>query len=197
LRQALAAAPAAQNKAMAEVQQHNTLIAIVDDLQAEQPALIGAWLAARVGNDVNLMPIYPQPLQSEGGYAQAHEALRMAGSEIADLATLDPIRDANVRFDAAFILDEAAASAIGVLAGAPGAGLTESWQQPQAALQEQISLLKTVCTAHWGEPAGLNGLLALMPDHMRTTLTAFDIITAWDSWAAAGSQLACSHPWAE
>lgn len=194
---ALAAGPALPGKS-AESVQHNTLIVLVDSLEAAQPALKGAWLAARNSGsmDLNWMPIYPQPLEAAVPYSEPHAQILLASADISGLATAAPISAAGVWYDEIFLLDEAAVSAISTLAGSPLAGLAESWDQPQAAMQEQVQLIQAVCAASWASPAGLNAMLALMPGHVQSSLSPFDLITGWDAWAAAGSPLACSHPWA-
>jgi hypothetical protein len=178
--------------------QHNTLIVLVDNLQAEQPALEGIWLAARVEDapQINWMPIYPLPLDNASPYSQSHNELNLVSNKIEDLGSLTPIRDAGIWFDEVFILDEAALSAIGNLSGAAGGPQADAWVEPQGALQQQVELINSLCAFSWSDPKSLDQTLALIPTHFRSSLSPFDLIARWDSWAQAGFALGCTHPWA-
>lgn len=197
LRHVFAAGPAPTDK-RAEVVQHNTLIVLVDSLDSAQPALKGAWLTARNGDEMDLswMPLYPLPLAAQAAYSEPHTAILLNSADVSALAGVAPINDAGVLFNEVFMLDEAAVSAVSALAGSPLAGLAESWDQPQAALQEQVQLIQSLCAISWTSENGLDAALALIPSHLRSSLTPFELITNWDAWSAAGSPLACTHPWA-
>lgn len=185
------------SKQMAAAQQ-NSLIVIVDDLAAPQPALLGAWLAVRSDGHVSWMPLYPQPLESGSGYAQPSKPIRLAGSDLSALRALAPVSEASVWFDEAFLLDQTAAAAFSVLASGPQGGLAAAtWEQPQAALQQQVQIIQALCAQSWAAVSNLDAALALMPDHLRSSTTAFELITRWDGWASAGFGVSCSHPWAE
>jgi hypothetical protein len=177
--------------------QQNSLIVIVDDLAAPQPALLGAWLAVRSEGHVSWMPLYPQPLESGSGYAQPSEPIRLASSDLSALRALAPVGEASAWFDEAFLLDQTAAAAFSVLAGGQQGGLAATWEQPQAALQQQVQLIQALCAQSWAAVSNLDAALALMPDHLRASATAFDLITRWDAWASQGFGLSCEHPWAE
>lgn len=189
-----AGAPASKGVASS---QQNSLVVLVDDLAAPQPALLGAWLAVRSGQQVSWMPLYPQPIGSEAGYAQAGEAIRLASNELGALGGLGPVSQAGISFDEAYLLDPRAAAALTAAAGLPTDGLAATWEQPQAALQQQVQLIQALCGHSWGAVSELDALLGLMPDHLRASLTPFDLITGWDSWSAEGYGLSCEHPWAE
>ncbi len=178
--------------------QHNTLIVLVDHLQAQQPALEGIWLAARVGDEpqINWMPIYPLPLADASPYSQAHSQINLLSNKIEDLGSLAPIRDAGIWFDEVFMLDEAALSAIDNLRGAASGPVADAWGEPQGALQQQVELINSLCSFAWSDPNSLDQTLALIPTHLRSSLSPFDLIARWDSWSQAGFALGCTHPWA-
>jgi hypothetical protein len=188
------AAPNAKGNAT----QHNTLFVLVNNLQAEQPALEGIWLAARVGEEaqINWMPIYPLPLNDASPYSQAHSPINLVSNKIEDLGSLAPIRSAGIWFDEVFMLDEAALSAIGNLSGAAGSSPADAWAEPQGALQQQVELINNLCAFSWSDPKSLDQTLALIPSHLRSSLSPFDLIARWDSWSQAGFGLSCTHPWA-
>lgn len=181
----------------AQTAQHNSLIVLVDDLKADQPSLRGIWLAARSGAEIVWMPIYPQPLHGGSNYAQPHSELRLASGQLGAVAQLAPLRAAGVWFDEVFLADQAALGALGAAAGASQAGLRATWAEPQAALQEQVEFIQALCTAAWGDAAQLEAGLALMPAHLYSSTSPFDLITRWDTWAQVGFGLTCSHPWAD
>jgi hypothetical protein len=192
---AFAAEPSSAKSA--DTVQRNTLIVLVDSLDAAQPALKGAWLAARTSNmDVSWMPLYPQPLETDSAYTEPHAQILLETSDISALANVAPVNAARVSFDEVFMLDEAAVAALSSLAGSPLAGLAETWDQPQAGLQEQVGLIQALCATSWQGEAGLDAVVALIPGHIRASLTPFDLIAGWDAWTTAGNPLACTHPWA-
>jgi len=177
--------------------QHNTLIVLVDNLEAESPSLEGIWLAAHVADvpQINWMPIYPQPLDDGGVYSSPHAALSVTVSGLGDLALLNPIREQGIWFDEVFIFDAAALSAISSLSGAPISNLA-AWAEPQGALQQQVQLIQSLCAFSWSGSNALDPVLALIPNHLQSSLSPFDLIARWDSWAQSGFGLGCSHPWA-
>jgi hypothetical protein len=194
---ALAAGPQAPASKQVAAAQQNSLIVIVDDLATPRPALLGAWLAVRNEGHVSWMPLFPQPLESGSGYAQPSEPIRLASSDLSALRALAPVGEASAWFDEAFLLDQTAAAAFSVLAGGQQGGLAATWEQPQAALQQQVQLIQALCAQSWAAVSNLDAALALMPDHLRASATAFDLITRWDAWASQGFGLSCEHPWAE
>lgn len=178
--------------------QHNSLIVLVDNLEAESPKLEGIWLAARVVDipQINWMPIYPQPLNDGGVYSSPHAALSVTVSGLGDLALLNPIREQGIWFDEVFIFDAAAVSTISSLGGVPISNLANAWAEPQGALQQQVQLIQSLCTFSWSGSNALDQVLALMPNHLQSSLSPFDLIARWDNWSQAGFALSCSHPWA-
>lgn len=181
-----------------DLAQHNTLIVLVDNLEAESPNLEGVWLAARVADNtqINWMPIYPQPLDEGSMYSLPHAAMSVTVGGLGDLALLNPIREQGIWFDEVIIFDEAALSAISSLAGAPISSPADAWMEPQGALQQQVELIQNLCAFPWSGSNALDQVLALMPDHLQSSLSPFDLIARWDSWSQSGFGLSCSHPWA-
>ena len=184
-----------------EMAQHNVLVVMVDDLGAERPALIGIWLAAQSAEStqINWMPVYPVPLSVESGeHAQPHNQIFLTSGELQDLAFLPPIRNQGIWWDASFLLDETALSAMEAVAGSQPIALADTWLEPQRALQEQVQLIQNLCQSApaWSSSSTLDQSLALLPGHMRSSLSSFEMIAHWDSWASAGFALSCTHPWA-
>lgn len=196
LRSAFAAEVRQPADKQATALQQNSLVVLVDDLANPQPVLLGAWLAVRNGSQATWMPLYPQPISSGSGYAQPGEPIRLASAELSSLSALAPVTAAGVHFDEVYMLDQVAAASISSLTAAPFEPVA-TWQQPQAALQAQVQLIQALCAQAWGAPAQLDAALSLMPDHLHSSVTAFELITRWDAWATDGYALSCQHPWAE
>ena len=190
------AAPIRKN----EMAQHNLLVVLVDDLGTQPSVLKGIWLAAQSAGSaqINWMPIYPVPLlEGTSEYAHPHSQIFLASKDLQDLTFLPPIRNQGLWWDEAFLLDEAGLSAMATLAGNQPIALADTWLEPQRTLQEQVQLIQNLCqSATWSSSGALDQSLALLPDHMRSSLSSFEMIAHWDSWASAGFALSCTHPWA-
>ncbi len=187
------AAPQAKNV------QQNTLIVLVDNLGAGSPALEGIWLAARAeGNDtVNWEPIYPVPLtEADEEYAKPHSALYLPDANF-DPNALPPLRSQGIWWNDVFWVDKVALSKLQTISDENSSSLTDAWVEPQAALYEQVQLLNEICQGNLSSNQNLDQILALMPNHIRSSVSPFELITRWDSWSRAGFPLGCSHPWAD
>lgn len=190
------AAPAAKSG------QQNTLFVLVDDLGAEHPSLEGIWLAAR-GQDsetINWMPVYPVPLtEADDEYAQPHAAFYLPDAGFDDPSALPPLRRQGAWWDEVFWLDEAALGILQSEAGLNPQALSDPWVEPQRALYEQVQMLNALCQSvpSSANTHALDQILALMPNHFRSSVSPFELITHWDVWSQQGFQLGCSHPWAD
>ncbi len=187
------AAPSAKNI------QQNTLIVLVNDLQAENPALEGIWLAARTESNetLNWEPIYPVPLtDADEKYAQPHSALYLLDANF-DPNTLSPLRSQGIWWNDVFWVDKAALGALQTISGQASSSLTDAWIEPQAALYEQVQILSGICRTAFSGSQVLDQILALMSGHIRSSVSPFELITRWDAWSQAGFPLSCSHPWAD
>lgn len=174
--------------------QHNVLLVLVDDLTAAHPTLEGIWLAAQneTGAEWNWMPIYPEPLAEDGSdLAQPHAAFYLPDSSFADATALPPLRGQSAWWDEVFWLDRAAVTE--VAASGVAGPWAKAWQEPQKALFEQVQLINRFCDL---PAASLDTIIALMPAHIRSTSSPFELIRRWDEWVAGGSRLSCAHPWA-
>jgi hypothetical protein len=60
------------------------------------------------------------------------------------------------------------------------------------ALNEVCSSVPEIVTGQ-----GLDQFLALIPNHIHSSVSPFELITRWDSWSQDGFPLGCSHPWAD
>jgi len=183
--------------------QHNILFVLVDDLNSEQPILEGIWLAARqVGSQQwNWMPIYPTPLdETESEYAKPHGAFYLPSNRTTEPSTLPPLRAQRVWWDEVFWLDEAALGLIQTFNGGEPRRMSDTWLEPQAALLDQVSILNKLCKggqAAASVPGTLDQVLSLVPNHLRVSISPFELIARWDEWAIAGFAFGCTHPWAD
>ena len=79
-----------------------------------------------------------------------------------------------------------------------GRFMAARWAEPQRALFGQVQIINSLC--QWIQTASSNDhldqILALMPDHLRSSSSSFELITRWDAWAQGSVPLNCSRPWA-
>jgi hypothetical protein len=96
-------------------------------------------------------------------------------------------------------MDEVALGALQTTLGQDPLTISEAWVEPQRALYEQVQILNILCqsTPANTEEQILNQVLALMPNHIRSSISPFEVITRWDTWSQEGFPLSCSHPWAD
>jgi hypothetical protein len=191
------AAERAESKSL----QENTLIVFVDDLTADHQTVRGIWLAAQMADsgELSWMPIYPSPLGPDADeYSEAHTALILENFEFADLSFLSPIHSQRVWWDQVFVIDAAAVVTLQNLVGLTGASTVETWLEPQRSLHEQVEFLQGLCAAlpATANQAALDQVLALMPSHIQSTQSPFELITRWDDWSHSGFGMSCTHPWA-
>lgn len=182
--------------------QQNVLFVLVDDLSGEQPTLQGIWLAARGADssEFNWMPIYPAPLQdAESEYAKPHLPVHVNGAQFIEVSALAPLRAEGAWWGEVFWVDRAALSALQNAAGGAPVAFTDAWSEPQAALFEQVQVLSTLCAHEFSaaDKALLDQMLALMPQHVRSSVNPFELITSWDAWSSEGFNFSCTHPWAD
>lgn len=191
----LGSAQAAETGTAKTPARQTSLVVVLDDLSASEPLLLAAWQVQRTPTgSLEWRPLYPAPLQSGADYAQPHTELRLTSTHSEAIAALGPLHAANVTFDEIFVLDQTALQTLSSLA-ASQVTLPATAAEPQAALQQQVQLVQAVCAAVW-QPEQLDTWVALMPDHLQSSVSMFELITRWDAWAQDGFGLQCSHPWA-
>lgn len=181
--------------------QQNSLIVLVDDLNGKYHNIQGIWLAARVEGsaEISWMPIYPALLdEAETLYSQPHSPLVLETLELDSFAYLAPLREQSAWWDEIFVLDETAIGMIHGLSGSAPLALADTWVEPQRALHEQVQIINSLCAnpASLAAAGALDQFLALMPSHVQSSGSPFELITRWDGWAQAGFALSCTHPWA-
>ncbi len=192
----LGSALAAEVASVKTPAKQSSVVVVVDALDSPQPVLLAAWHVQQTHSGaLEWTPLYPASLQNETMYAHPHADLRLAGTDSEAIATAEPIAKAAISFDELFVLDQNAVAAISTLAGNL-LTLRPAAAEPQAALQEQVQLVQGLCAAQW-EADYLDAWVALMPGHLQSSTSMFELITRWDAWAQAGFGLHCSHPWAE
>jgi len=187
-----------------ELGQSNTLFVLVDDLNSDHPILEGIWLAALPAgsSEWSWMPIYPTPLdESKNEYATPHSAFYLPSKDFREVAALPPLQAQRVWWDEVVWLDEAALGLMLTINGYNPKLSGDTWLEPQRALLEQVQALKKLChgapTTAAASAGLLDQLLALMPDHLDTSINPFELITRWDTWSQNEFALSCSHPWAD
>ena len=197
---ALSSTPATA-KVHADSSQRNLLLLLVEDASATSSPLLGAWLAAssNLNAEVDWMPLYPTPLEFEGQFASAHDALWVAPADLASLVGLKPMREAGVWWDHVVLLDRSGLDQLLALAATPPTEAIQSWSEPQRALRQQVTLIQSFCarTDLLSSQAALDLALGLLEGQAHTSFTAFELVAAWDRHQAQGASLHCSHPWAD
>lgn len=191
----LGSAQAAEDRTPKTPAKQSSLIVVVDELSRPQPLLLAAWQVQRTqGGTLEWTPLYPTPLDNGTGYAQPHTEVRLTGTTSEAIGALAPVAQASVSFDEIFVVDRIAVNVISTLTGAP-LTLGSTAERPQAALQEQVQLVQSLCVAAW-QTEQLDAWVALAPQHLQSSASVFELITRWDGWAQDGFGLHCSHPWA-
>jgi hypothetical protein len=183
--------------------QVNYLFAVVSDEEGGVATLQALWLAAAhpATGQVSWIPLYPQPLNDADGrsaFSRNHESIRLSGG-IDSLLGLPLLRELGIQWEHALILDPEAAKTIASLLGiAPeDRPAVQSAFEPQLALKEQVRTIQAFCSGALDVAGSLDTILLLFPDHIRSSLNQFEIITHWDFLSARDFALDCDHPWAE
>lgn len=193
----------AMAKAHADTSQRNLLVVLVEDASAESTPLLGTWLAASSiqSGEINWVPLYPTPLESEGPYSAGHDPVWVSPADLTGLEGAKPMRSAGIWWDQVVVLDRSALDSLLALTGgeATAADPIESWAEPQRALHQQVTAIQSLCAddALLHSQAALDTALALLGEHAHASLTAFEIIALWDRLQGQDSSLICRHPWAD
>ncbi|MCW5878426.1 MAG: hypothetical protein KIS80_06125 [Anaerolineales bacterium] len=173
------------------------LIALVDDLRSAEPRLLGLWAVTKADTTLQLRPIYPAPLTDRQNlYAQPHAAIRLSPQQLQGPQRLITLSGSD-HWETVHWLDLTAFATLNTLAGHAPALYSQTWEQPQRALRDQVAVLNHLCAAASVAitPESLDVLLGLMPKHLRSTLSPFELITTWDDWAQQNAGVHCSHSW--
>lgn len=178
--------------------QGEVLIVFVDALS--QPSLLGIWEVRQAeGGAWAWTPLYPAPLGDETNpYAQPHAPIQLSARQLQDPGSLPPL-SGTATWAQVYWLDQAALARLLELSGNQPSAPQPTWSGPQRALREQVQAINALCAGagQAAYPGSLDVVLALLPRHLRSTVSPFELITAWDAWMGQGAPLACSHPWAQ
>lgn len=177
--------------------QGQVLIALVDDLHSAEPRLLGLWAVTKANTTLQLRPIYPAPLTDKQNlYAQPHAPIRLSPQQLQDPQRLITL-SGSAGWETVYWLDLTTFATLNALAGHSPALYSQTWEQPQRALRDQVEALNNLCAAAGAAvtPENLDVLLGLMPKHLRSTLSPFELITAWDDWVQQSAEVHCSHSW--
>ncbi len=177
--------------------QGQLLFALVDDLHSPEPNLLGLWAVSKASDALELRPLYPAPLtENQSVYSQPHAAIRLNAQQLQDPQRLITL-SGSAHWDSVYWLDLSAFATINAALGNAPELYSQTWQQPQRALRDQVEAINSLCTAtSVATPQNLDTLLGLMPKHLRSSLSPFELITAWDHWIEQGANFHCSHAWA-
>ncbi|MCW5873461.1 MAG: hypothetical protein KIS88_02320 [Anaerolineales bacterium] len=176
-----AGSPAAGGPAAKTPAKGNTLIVVVDQLSASQPRVHAVWVVQHtVTGTLEWVPLYPAPLQSTG------YELQLASLARTDLLKLVPVQQTGLEFSGYFVLDQVAVDSLYTITGIVPADL---------GVLQQGQLIQRACATPW-EAAHLETWVALMPAHVQSDQSVFELIAGWDRWAEGGFVLQCNLAWA-
>lgn len=191
--------------------QRNILVIGVDRLDMPTARLESAWLVMHYPKtfEFTLIPLYPS-LQADPSapLAQPNQPININTSDLNALKSLEIVTAQDIWVSDVLVLDKVGLLEILNLLGGINVGniylrpdqaidtLSPPWLDPRRALLTQRLLLASICqhsTAFAG-PARLERILALMPDHLATTLQPFELSTYWTWQANHGFNLTCEFP---
>lgn len=181
--------------------QSNSLIALVEDAQAENSALLGLWLLAipEGSNTLHWMPIYPVPFDDRNNskYAAQHAPIIFDLSEEIQWEGIAPLRASGVFWEDTFVVDRAGVDLIlnGKL-GSEDIEMADSWDHPQEALRDQVAIISSFCVLSAND-LNLDSILSLFDYgiHGKSTRSRFSLISSWDQFFANGRSVGCEYSW--
>lgn len=158
----------------------NTLVVLVDQLSA--PARVyGVWAVQRsVTGSMGWLPLYPAPLQDSA------VQLELSNLEMSALLSLAPVQQAGIEFSGYFVIDPLAVDALYAVTGLTPAEL---------GTLQQAQLIQHACAMPW-QAEHLETWVALIPQHLHSNWSVFELITRWDRWAQSGFTVQCNVNWA-
>ncbi|HRN50446.1 MAG TPA: hypothetical protein PLC52_00570 [Anaerolineales bacterium] len=158
----------------------NTVVVLVNQLSAAEPQVQSVWAVQRsVPGAYEWTPLYAAPLE------QAEYPLVLASLSMDAIMQLVPVQQSGMQFSAYFVLDQVAAKSLLALMGTT----------PETGLLQQAQAIEQACALPW-QAEHLDVWVALMPEHLQSSVSVFELITRWDAWAQGGFTLQCTLAWA-
>lgn len=186
---------------LADSQQINTLLVLVQDADSESSPLLGLWLAAipLQGKEISWVPIYPRAHDEQSSsLISDSEPIRIDSSIDFQWEGLAPVREAGVFWDKVILIDvKGLNSLLEQVDEKQPVTLTPTWEQAPKALQEQVAIVEQICTL--SPPAlSLDLLLNQYENsvHLQSDMSSFEIIALWDQFFGTSTPINCQHPWA-
>lgn len=176
----LGSALAASGPAVKTPAKAATLIVVVDQLAVAQPQVQAVWAVQhRLSGALEWTPLYPATLGA------ASSELHLSGTDMSALLELQAVQQTSLEFSGYFILDQIALEAVYDLTGLTllDLGMLQQAQQVQQA-----------CATAW-QAEHLDAWASLIPEHLQSNLSLFELITRWDRWAQSGFELQCNIAW--
>ncbi len=158
----------------------NTVVVLVDQLSAAEPQVQSVWAVQRsVSGAYEWTPLYSAPLE------QAEYQLVLTGLSMDALMQLVPVQQSGMQFSGYFVFDQVATASLFALIGTPA----------DTGLVQQAHAIEQACTLPW-QAEYLDVWVALMPEHLQSDVSVFELIARWDRWAQGGFTLQCTLAWA-
>ncbi len=190
--------------------QVNLLIVGVDSLEASPLRLESLWLAIHYPDTASLLflPLYPTPSTDRASpYRQPHDPISLRAADKREVMGLDVYRRQSPWVTEAVFVDRNGLAALINTAGGMDMNgahlngqealslLANPWQEPAAALDQQISLLEKLCQAPqpFSDLSNLEGLLRDYGAHFRIG-AQFRLDVEWSRWAANQFAVNCEFP---
>jgi hypothetical protein len=189
---------------------HKILIAGVDDLTYSQARLESVWLAefAEGSLEISLRPLYPvASTPNHYSYLIPHDPIYVSTTDLEGLRSVELLRAQNVDWSDVIMLDEWAMDILIETTmddiqsvSSPGDLVTSSlpkvWEDPNAALYLQENIVQFLCehVGPFAKQESILYLMALIPNHIKSTLSRDDILNQWELWIDQDFQLICRFP---
>lgn len=190
--------------------QHNVLLVNVDDLASQSPRLVGVWLILSIPPEAHLtlLPLYPAVLS---GGEEADRYLENSFSLDADRslapAFITALQEMDLWWDNYIILDGSAMQELLKVSVAAGGsrsinqaslsrGLPKPWENREAALHSQSSLLTNLCRQLGGKQlhADPAALYQRISPHLQTDFQPDQILNAWSVMHKLNAPVSCEFP---
>lgn len=176
----LGSALAASDPAVKTPATSATLIVVVDQLSAQQPQVHAIWAVQHsLSGTLEWTPLYPATLGGESSQ------LHVSGVDMHALQQLQAVQQAGLEFSGYFILDQVALDAVYFITGLIPLDL---------GMLQQAQLIQQACATPW-QAEHLDAWAGLIPEHLQSNLSLFELITGWDRWAQAGFEAHCTIAW--
>ena len=193
--------------------QRNILLIGIDQLGASRPRLESAWMVLYIPGDpsLTLVPVFPVAGAAPSSqYPDLQNKFELNPDHTPSRKFFDSLKSMNLWWDHYLVMDEMAVveliNRLGTVTAKSSpinglravANLPLAWENPNAAVLAQATLLKEICR----EVAQVNPetrwnpsrILDELSDHLATDMTAIQLQSEWQALASSKGRLTCDFP---